>query len=169
MSQKAWTSKPDDGLTTYFYKQTGDVMMRYKCARVAVDLRVTKKCFEYLPVHFGKNDRFIHPDTKNLVTIGMEARCSPTLLVFKTTKGGYVQQVRGGFRKVEPTLILQIGTTSDKAVAKSGVNDAAGESFYSIVELLEGQKDLTRGTLESERRAKTHNELTTDTSTTNPS
>ena len=144
-------------------------MMRYRCARVAVDLRVTKKCFEYLPVHFGKNDRFVHPDTKNLVTIALEARCSPTLPVYKTTKGGFVQQVRGGFRKVEPTLIPRIGTTSDKAVAESGVNEAAGESFYSIVEILEGQKDLPRCTLESERRATTHNDLTTDASATNPS
>ena len=169
MSQRAWTSKPDDGLTTYFFKQAGDVMMRYKCVRVTVDLRVTKKCFEMLPVHFGKYDRFIDPNTKNLVTIALEARCSPILPVYKTTEGAFIQQVRGGFRLIKPTLIPRLDTTSDRAVAESGVNEETEESFYSISEILEGQKDLTRGTLESERRAIMHNDLTTDASAVGPS
>ena len=98
----------------------------------------------------------------------MEARCSPILPVYKTTKGTFIQQVAGGFRLIKPTLIPRLDTTSDRAVAESGINEETEESFYSISEILEGQKDLTRGTLESERRAIWHNDLMTDAPAAGP-
>ena len=158
LSQEALTSRPDDGQTSTFYRRAGDVLLRYKCARVAVDLRTTETCFEHIPVHHGKDNLFIHSESRILMSVAMEARCSPILPILRTTNGGYVQQYSGGFRKVEPSLITQETTIPDEIVEESGINDASEKGYYSIVELMEGQKELQRGSLESEKRTEIHNE-----------
>ena len=63
-------------------------------------------------------------------------------------------------------MISQKGTPPDKIIAESGINDVSEKGFYSILELIEGPKELQRGSLESERRTETHNELSKDRSGT---